>query len=375
MAATNTSGDLDGAFEHEGLLWKPKPDATSTWKEFLAARDQFVNLNKESIWNPWVLEDRADDIEQAMSVMDQWVRAEPGHRTRSKRQIDAMLKRWDREFDMRRAVEDERCKRDSERYDSAREAERLVLLEKQSDLAHELEEATALRSGESYAAMDATRRGARVAELEDSTEKLRAQINRLGSTVGDPEDVVDKHGRLPRDRRAMMLTLFSARRSVEVRELRVKVPELAASVKEAKDKEERAEVRRQVDRASRKLDRLLAIPPLTADDMCSECATPAVKHGWRTPPADGPCPAWPGWAARLREVRRTFETIAREGQEKDPEPAKPNPLAVVPSGLPIAEIIDQLTELQAKYPNSEVRCGRSNRWELWPNQSIGSESR
>jgi hypothetical protein len=42
---------------------------------------------------------------------------------------------------------------------------------------------------------------------------------------------------------------------------------------------------------------------------------------------------------------------------------------VVPSGVPIAEVIEQLTELQAKYPNSEVRRGRSNRWELWPRQS------
>jgi hypothetical protein len=78
MTATTAAGQPDGVFEHQGLLWRPKQGATTTAEVFLAARDLFLALNEESRWNPWVLEDRADDLEQAMSVMAQWTRAEPG---------------------------------------------------------------------------------------------------------------------------------------------------------------------------------------------------------------------------------------------------------------------------------------------------------
>ena len=48
------------------------------------------------------------------------------------------------------------------------------------------------------------------------------------------------------------------------------------------------------------------------------------------------------------------------------EPPKPQPLAVIPSGLAIAEVIERLKVLQAEYPDAVVKRGRANRWELWP---------
>lgn len=56
---------------------------------------------------------------------------------------------------------------------------------------------------------------------------------------------------------------------------------------------------------------------------------------------------------------------AKPSQAADPA-SKPEPIAVVASGLPLAEVISRLTELQAQYPDAVVKRGRANRWEIWP---------
>jgi hypothetical protein len=50
----------------------------------------------------------------------------------------------------------------------------------------------------------------------------------------------------------------------------------------------------------------------------------------------------------------------------EPPPPKPEPLAVIASGLPIAEVMRRLANVQARYPNAHVRRGNRNRWEIWP---------
>ena len=92
------------------------------------------------------------------------------------------------------------------------------------------------------------------------------------------------------------------------------------------------------------------MPRLESEDMCADCATPWAKHGWVTPAADGPCPAWPGWAARLQKVRQMFEDMVRRNEVSKaatPPPPKPEPVAVIPSGLPIGEVVERLQFLQA----------------------------
>ena len=81
----------------------------------------------------------------------------------------------------------------------------------------------------------------------------------------------------------------------------------------------------------------------------------------------GPCSAWPENAEKLREVREMLKHTAQSSADASPQPStpKPQPLAVVPSGLPIAEVVKQLQKLQKQYPDAEVRRGRANRWELW----------
>jgi len=84
----------------------------------------------------------------------------------------------------------------------------------------------------------------------------------------------------------------------------------------------RAERREALHAAQRRLEALLAIPPLTAEDMCSECATPARKYGWSTPPTDGPCAAWPRWAARIQHAREMLLRFSRDSRPLEPPQPK-----------------------------------------------------
>lgn len=212
--------------------------------------------------------------------------------------------------------------------------------------------------------MELARRQEKMAALEDSIDRRRSEIERLTAIVGEPETVVDKNGRLPRERREYMLLHYRFDREQAVKQLRIEIPELVGTG-ERKD-------RTKADLKRHRLDELLAVPPQTADDMCSDCPTPISKHGWTTPPFDGPCPAWPGWGARLRRAREILETAAQSAATPTAPPApKPQPLATIPSGLPIAEITKRLQELQTEFPDAEVRRGRANRWELWPRDSSG----
>jgi hypothetical protein len=326
----NTSAEVHrptGTIEHDGMSWKPRRGSTATSEEFIAARSLWIDLHADARWNPWVLDDRASDLDRAGDVIDQWARAEPNFRRLTLKQWDVRMARWNREFSAERNRVEERRERDRARYDPEREAARLALLEHQSRLDYELGEVGGLHTGTRFPGMADARRAAEIADLDTQIAGRQAEVERLAAVVGDPEDVIDSRGWLPQDRRELMLTIFSSRRYVEVRELR---------------------------------------PQLTPDGMCSECATPAARHGWCTPPSEGPCPAWPRWAARVQKARQMMATFLREARPTEPpQQPKPRPLAVVPSGRPIADVLARLTEIQTEYPDVEVRRGRANRWEIW----------
>ena len=105
--------------------------------------------------------------------------------------------------------------------------------------------------------------------------------------------------------------------------------------------------------------------------MCSECESPA----WHAPGATysvdgfyvtgGPCAAWPRWAKGVAAVREAVRQ-ARQGPPQEPPPPLPQPIAVLAPGVPIEEVIAQLTTIQAGHPGAEVRQGRGHRWEIWP---------
>jgi hypothetical protein len=152
MATAKKPDRSDDVIEHEGMLWRPKRGALSSADEFLAARALFIETYQDSIWNPWVLDDWAEDLNRAQQIMEEWKRAEPGHRTMTKKQWDAKMAREDREFKARQADDEKRHEHDRERYDPEREHARLSLLERQSRLEYELREISGLRDGTSTVA-------------------------------------------------------------------------------------------------------------------------------------------------------------------------------------------------------------------------------
>jgi hypothetical protein len=364
--ASTTDVMPEGVIEHEGMLWKPRRGATASAEEFIAARTLFIELNHDAMWNPWIRDEREADIDEAAEIMSQWQRAEPGHRHLSLKQWEAQQARRERQREQQRAEDEGRREHDKARYDEQRSTARLRLIEVQSRLDHGLAELAGFRDGTKFPAMDPKRRANEIKELEQKVERLQAEVARLTPIVGDPEDVVDEHGWLPRDRREHTWWVYRLDRERKVRDLKQQLPELEAALKATTDRAERRERRAKLAEATRDLERLIAEGPFTAEEMCSECATPMAHHGWVWPPGH-PCPAWPGWAARMREVRQMLETFAkrREAEAVPPPKPKPQPLAVVPSGLPIANVVAKLTELQQQFPDAEVRRGRANRWELW----------
>jgi hypothetical protein len=143
--------------------------------------------------------------------------------------------------------------------------------------------------------------------------------------------------------------------------------QMQPSIPESKDRTERSRLRSELQSAQASLETLLAVPPLAKDDMCSECTRPASHHGWVSPPYEGPCPAWPAWAERLRQVRELlFAATEHTKVKEEPDPPKSRPIAILPSGLPIAEVITRLSELKNEHPDAVVKRGRANKWEIWP---------
>jgi hypothetical protein len=361
----STSCQPKQVYELEGVLVAPRPGATSTFEDYASARATFIAINDDARWNPWIHEDRASEERSALAVMEQWRRAEPGFRQTTDQEVKDVLDEVGRRSDAEVAADATRQERDKERYDPEREKARLSLLEQESILGRQREEMAELRTGR-YPAMGDEHRTAKLAEIEHATSARESQIAMLVALVGDREDVVDKYGRLPKDRRKASLLHYQLNREHKVRELRARIPELKTTATESKDRTERSKLRSELQTAESSLETLLAVPPLSEDDMCSECARPASHHGWVSPPYEGPCPAWPGWAERLRQARAIL-FAATEGTKakEEPDPPRPHPIAVLPSRLPITEVITKLSELQNKHPDAIVKRGRGNKWEIW----------
>jgi len=362
----STPGPPKQVYELEGMLVAPKPGATSTFEEYAAARATFTEIYHAAWWNPWVYQDRASEERSLLAVMDQWQRAEPGFRQRTDQELEDMLDEADRRSAEKLAATAARQEQDKKRYNPEREQARLIVLEQESILSRQHEEIAELQTGR-YPAMNEDRRTAKIAEIEHAANVRETRIAALASTVRDREDVVDIYGRLPQDRREANLLRYRLHREHKVTELRARIPGLKTAAAKSEDRTERTRLQREIQAAESDLETLLAVPPLTRDDMCSECARPASSHGWVSPPYEGPCPAWPGWAERLSRARELLlAATERTKDESEPDQPKPQPIAVLPSGLPIAEVIAKLSELEHKYPNAIVKRGRANRWEVWP---------
>ena len=357
--------DTHQIFEHEGLLWRRLPGCTSTFEEFVEAGVQWMAIFHETQWNPWRKEELQPGSDCARAVREEWTRAEPGHRMMTEEEVAAWMADLDRERDARRAADDARWKRDKAQYSADRENARYALLECEATRAHLEGEIEGLRSGEIFPGMPSDVRAKRVAGLIANRDHNEAEISKLVETVGDPETVVDVHGRLPRDRRPLKLVGYDCHRRFRVEELQTSIAAQQESLSTEKDRTKMSSFRARVAGMERELTLLLAVPRLTPDDMCADCDTPMAQHLASGNDARG-CPHWPLRAARMQEACERVRRILEQTKPAKPAPPKPEPLAVLPGNLGIGEVIERLKELQAKHPDAVVKRGRANRWELWP---------
>lgn len=366
----STNGDTH-VVEHDGKLWKPRPGATVTFEEFLRTRVRFLEVDDHVSWNPWDCHLRDEAEQAALAVSGQWIRAEPGFRQLTEAELQARMAQWDAEFEAEQHRKEVERQQRASRYDPEREKARLHLLEDEAILRHMHQEAAEMDGGSRYPRMPDQRRANMLSELHEEMEKCQRRVDRLRTQVGDPDTVTDRNGWLPAERRQTAVGHFSAWRIAEVTELRGCIDRVAEELKNTSGRSERAAVSKKSWLDEYKLKGLLAVTRPSAEEMCSECYRPTSWDRWRTGGDGlfytGPCPAWPGWAERIAKTREMLLRGSSTAPTKLAAP-KPQPLAVIPSGLPITEVIERLAQLQVQFPDGQVKRGRANRWEIWPSE-------
>ena len=298
----------------------------------------------------------------------------PGPSHKSVEEYEAELVQKLAEAEAQATVKEEQAERDraqrAARYDPQQAQARLALLEEQGMLADKIRERDEIISRDLFPLIDDRQRDRHLAALEPAIAAGQRAVDELAAVVGDPETVCDERGWLPAERRELSLRAFKDRRAAEVRQLRTRIPARQAELKKLTGRSERATLREALRRDVARLASLEAMPPMQADDMCSECVNPA----WHSPgvtynltdmsSTGGPCPAWPQWAQQLEKLHRALrEPPARQAQPPAP---KPRPIAVIPAGLPIEELISKLDAIRVDHPGAQIRQGRGNRWKSGP---------
>ena len=355
---------------HVGCLWKPVAGATATFEEWIDARAQVLEINRDRTWNSWRSEgEREAGWLAARAVFAQWDRAEPDFRRMTQAEIDAMLEEVSAKFN---ADHDEKVRQREARiplYDAKRHGQLQSLLEQETYLRYAVGERDGLVDGSLFPLMASERRVVAIEEATAEAARLQAVVDQVREEVGDPEGVGDELGWLPQDRREFSLSQFSWWRRQEICRLRAVVAALEAKLAEGADRAARREIRDELSRENERREFLERIAPLKPADMCSECVSPKSWHGRRMPslPGMGSCPAWPEWAANREAFWKELrERQKHRAQEEAAAKPKPKPVAVIPSKLPIEEVLSRLAELQTQHPGAIVRRGNANRWELWP---------
>lgn len=353
-----------------GVTWTRQPGGTSTADELVEALSVMGRMYSDVAlqWDWWEEGRREQEHERVWRVLREWDNG-ADRRGHTEEEIEAFLQANSDKVDKRIAADKERRARlVAQSYDQDRETSRLRLLRTEADAAF---------FGH---VIDAPASAAQRTDAERRLEESRTVARTLREQLGDPEQVLDRHGYLPSERRPQNL---------EQHMTFWRHPTLRKLAK--------------TDR--RRFRALLAMPMPDPASMCSECQAPAEWHEYdlslrlfHPRPAPGStaerlahlmpgwwerCPActayrighvWGGahalpdftgeqWRAMLPQRLRTI--FAPGPVKKKPTQPKPRPLATVPPG-PIAEVMAKLQELQAEYPTAQVRQGARGRWELWP---------
>jgi hypothetical protein len=372
------------SIELDGELWEPVPGAAVTAQDFIAARSLIQETHRSLWWNPWWMTERRAEYDAAWETCGQWTRTDPDPDPpgKSVEEYEAELDQKLAEAEAQAAAKEEQAERDraerAARYDPQRAQARLALLEEQGMLADKVRERDEIISRALFPLIDDRQRNWHLAALEPKIAAGQRAVDELAAVVGDPETVCDERGWLPAERRELSLRAFKDRRAAEIRQLRASIPARQAELKKLTGRPERATLREALRTDVARLASLEAMAPMQAGDMCSECVSPA----WHSPgvtynltdmsSTGGPCPAWPRWAQQLKKLHRALrEPPARPAEPPAP---KPKPIAVIPAGLPIEELISKLDAIRADHPGAQIRHGRGGRLEIWPPSTHTTDS-
>lgn len=328
-----------------------------------------IEIRRQARWNPWLREDRAEELDAAETVFGQWRRAESDFRQPTWPEIEARMAAEDERFEAERRHRTAQREARRAAFDPQRSAARLTLLEYQARLRHAL---TQPGPGDPQAASSGDNAGP-VDKAADAIAALERTIATLEKEIGDPETVVDEHGWLPAERRETALMEFRWWREDQVRSLRPSVSQLQARLADkTTPKTERSALRDQLRQDQRRLQVLEDLPPVAEAEMCSECPRPLDWHSYTSFGVligeIGPCLAWPQWAEKIRRIREHMVQWAKQNEKAavlSPAAPKQAPLAVIPSKIPLSEVVERLSRIQAQHPDAEVRRGRRNSWEIW----------
>ena len=63
--------------EVDGMLWRPVPGASASADKFIQAGSLIHEIYEQRRWNPWLIEDRAKEHDDALKICEQWTRARP----------------------------------------------------------------------------------------------------------------------------------------------------------------------------------------------------------------------------------------------------------------------------------------------------------
>lgn len=227
-----------------GVRWKRDPGTSSTPAQLFAAMELLTTDWHQRQWNWW----REGQIEaeegKARSALHEWDHAEPppgGYQYggSTEEAVAAMEAEWDAQQAERERARLER----QEGFDEERWNARITMLQNQAD-------AGFMRHVLTHPATAAQR-----AKAEEKLAKHEQGAARLAAQVGDPDEVADRHGDLPPDRRTWHLSGLMTFRHVLLREL-----------------DESGQRRR--------FRTVLAMPLPDAAYMCPECEAPAAWHTW-----------------------------------------------------------------------------------------------
>jgi hypothetical protein len=352
-----------------GVIWTRKPAGTSTEEEFAVALYELLHEHDVAhTWNWWQEGRHEREHDKVWSVLQEWDnRADDTKESDSdaEERARAILARIDEKF-----AQEERRRVDlvTRFYDEDREHLRLRYLRMKADAAFFAHVAAK--------PANATQREA----AERRASESQAAAAQLLADLGDPEEVIDRHGQVPAERRESNL-------SSHLRYWRYPV------------------LRDFAERDKRRFNAVLKMPPPAPSEMCSECQAPARWHDYdlslrlfQAQPEPGSkaatlsrlmpgwwgrCPActayaidhsWGGkntlpdfdgdqWVAMLPpDLRAIFAPEAVTPHARKP---KPKPLATIPGGL-IGDVMTQLADIQTNHPTAQLRPGRGNTWEVWP---------